>query len=273
MQIVALVGPSGTGKSYRAASVASSREIEYIIDDGLLIRGSKRIAGQSAKRERTKVGAVKRALFTEQEHRDHMIQALESEKPQKILILGTSDAMVQRIADNLNMGVIEDTVYIHDIATKQEIQTAREQRIQHGKHVIPVPAVELKQDFSGYFLDRLSIFRGRRGKHVQMTEKTVVRPTFSYLGHYTIANRTLVQIIGYVAGRTPGIAKVMRIQINKYSYGIDVEIDVALKSGVAIVPVCTAAQASVKEQLEWMTNINVMKVNIQAKTVYTYTNF
>ena len=32
----AFVGPSGTGKSYRAQLVASEHEINYIIDDGLL---------------------------------------------------------------------------------------------------------------------------------------------------------------------------------------------------------------------------------------------
>ena len=34
----AFVGPSGTGKSYRAQMVASEKGINYIIDDGLLIK-------------------------------------------------------------------------------------------------------------------------------------------------------------------------------------------------------------------------------------------
>ena len=34
----AFVGPSGTGKSYRAQMVANERGISYIIDDGLLIK-------------------------------------------------------------------------------------------------------------------------------------------------------------------------------------------------------------------------------------------
>ena len=32
------VGPSGTGKSYRAQLVAGKKNIKYIIDDGLLIK-------------------------------------------------------------------------------------------------------------------------------------------------------------------------------------------------------------------------------------------
>ena len=37
IKVYAFVGPSGTGKSYRAQLVASENEINYIIDDGLLI--------------------------------------------------------------------------------------------------------------------------------------------------------------------------------------------------------------------------------------------
>ena len=52
MEVYALVEASGTGKSHRALWVAKERNIEYIIDDGLLIRGNEIIAGKSAKRKR-----------------------------------------------------------------------------------------------------------------------------------------------------------------------------------------------------------------------------
>ena len=68
MYICALVGPSGTGKSHRALWVAKEHNIDYIIDDGLLIRGNGVVAGKSAKREKTRVGAVKTAVFTDDEH-------------------------------------------------------------------------------------------------------------------------------------------------------------------------------------------------------------
>ena len=37
IRVMAFVGPSGTGKSYRAQMVAGENNINYIIDDGLLI--------------------------------------------------------------------------------------------------------------------------------------------------------------------------------------------------------------------------------------------
>ncbi len=266
MKVYAFVGSSGTGKSYRAMNVANSRDIEYIIDDGLLIKGSKRLAGSSAKREKTKVGAVKRALFNDLEHRRQVSETLVSESPDSILILGTSDEMVQRIASNLGLPAIFETIYIEEISTPHEIMTAKDQRNRFGKHVIPVPSVELKQDFSGYFMDRLNVLLRRRGRDSKIAEKTVVRPTFSYLGNYTIANRTLVQIISYVTRKTPGVYKVLRIAIIKYPHGIEVDVDLALALDVKIVPVCEGVQKSVKEHLELMTNLHVIKINIHART-------
>ena len=45
----AFIGPSGTGKSYRAQMVAGEKGIEYIIDDGLLIKGNQVLAEIPAK--------------------------------------------------------------------------------------------------------------------------------------------------------------------------------------------------------------------------------
>lgn len=50
IKVYAFVGPSGTGKSYRAQMVASENNINYIIDDGLLINENNVVAGTSAKK-------------------------------------------------------------------------------------------------------------------------------------------------------------------------------------------------------------------------------
>ena len=44
MEVVAFVGPSGTGKSHRAIGVAHNNNCDAIIDDGLLIKGTKILA-------------------------------------------------------------------------------------------------------------------------------------------------------------------------------------------------------------------------------------
>ena len=51
MDVIAFVGPSGTGKSHRALLVAHNNQADAIIDDGLFIKDGKIIAGTSAKKE------------------------------------------------------------------------------------------------------------------------------------------------------------------------------------------------------------------------------
>lgn len=66
MEVVAFVGPSGTGKSHHAIGVAFDNRCDAIIDDGLLIKGTKILAGTSAKNEDNRIQAVKRAIFTDE---------------------------------------------------------------------------------------------------------------------------------------------------------------------------------------------------------------
>ena len=58
MRVIAFVGPSGTGKSYRSVMVSQQYGADAIIDDGLLISHGKVIAGTSAKKEPTKNSMV-----------------------------------------------------------------------------------------------------------------------------------------------------------------------------------------------------------------------
>ena len=80
MRVIAFVGPSGTGKSYRAIGVAHKHGCDAIIDDGLLIEGTKILAGTSAKTEQNKVQAVKRAIFMEKDHAAMVREALAKSK-------------------------------------------------------------------------------------------------------------------------------------------------------------------------------------------------
>lgn len=189
MRVMAFVGPSGTGKSFRAQMVAGENNISYIIDDGLLIKDNEVIAGNSAKKAPTKIETVKHALFLTEEERQEIKKAIKKYKPEGILILGTSDNMVQKIAENLGLPPIEKTVYINDVATEDEMKTARRIRETQGKHVIPVPTFEIKKDFSGYLLDPLQIFKSKgKGAKPYISEKSIIRPTFSYMGNFTISD-------------------------------------------------------------------------------------
>ena len=92
IKVYAFVGPSGTGKSYRAQMVANEYNINYIIDDGILIRDNDIIAGSSAKKAPTKVETVKRAIFINEQENSAIIfpyNILEDSNKYKTLILNT----------------------------------------------------------------------------------------------------------------------------------------------------------------------------------------
>lgn len=267
MNVVGFIGPSGTGKSHRAVWVAKERGIDFIIDDGLLIRGTQIIAGVSAKREKTKVGSIKRALFTDDEHAKEVKAALSHYKPKSILVLGTSDGMVEKIAQRLGYNV-KEKVYIHEIATEFEIKQALTTRKEQGKHVIPVPTFEIKKDFSGYFLDPLQIFRRKgKGSFQLIGEKSVVRPTFSYLGNYTISDYTIYQIVEHVTSGIEGVSKISRFRAENHSDGIYIEMDLVLIYGYKIRPLLGEVQKRVIDEVERLTAINIKRLNLVAKSL------
>jgi hypothetical protein len=96
MKVYALVGKSGTGKSYQAMNICKEKNMDAIVDDGLLIHGNAVAAGTSAKRQSTKIGAIKTALFTDEDHRKEVRDKIRELDIQSILLLGTSRGMVEK---------------------------------------------------------------------------------------------------------------------------------------------------------------------------------
>ena len=269
IKVVAFVGPSGTGKSHRAQMVAKSRGIEYIIDDAILIHQNRLIAGTSAKRANTKIEAVKRALFSVEGQAEEMKAAIKAKKPAAILILGTSDDMVNKIVTNLELPEISETVYIEDVSSPQEIALARSARMAEGKHVIPVPTFEIKKDFSGYLLDPLQIFRWRgKGTAPFMTEKSIIRPTFSYLGNYTISDNVLRNIIEYISKDVVGIYKIQKIKIENYPDGMVAYIEVTLEYGHNLPEIMKDLKEKAKKEIDRLTAMNVLDIQITAKGLH-----
>lgn len=270
MKVYAFVGPSGTGKSYRAQMVAGEKNVNYIIDDGLLIKDNQVIAGESAKKAPTKVGTVKHALFYEQEERDIIVKALKKYKPEGILILGTSDGMVQKIAANLGLPEISETVYISDVATEQEMQTARRIRVTEGKHVIPVPTFEIKKDFSGYLLDPLQIFKSKgKGQKPYISEKSIIRPTFSYMGNFTISDLVFRQIIEYLASQNQAIYKITKTRVDNFGgEGAKIYVEVTIMYGFNVAEGLKTFKEKIKKEIEKLTAMNVVELEIVAKSIF-----
>lgn len=269
MEVYALVGGSGTGKSHRASVVARERNIELIIDDGLLIRDSHIVAGKSAKREDTIIAAVRRAIFSDEFHRLMVTDALKKEDPNSILVLGTSREMISKICSQLDLPQPQEWIKIEDIATPAEIKRAKRLRRVNGTHVIPAPTVEVKKTFSGYLIDPLRIFhRSVRSQQSQdIIEKSVVRPTYSSLGKFYIADVVIRSIVEKTVHEVEGITEVVRVLVESSSDGVYLQVDVSVRYGTKIMNVLAEAQKRAAEIVEQMTALNVLSIDIVAKRV------
>ena len=266
-----LQGRLGTGKSYRAQKIAYDNNIETIIDDGLLIKGSRVIEGVSAKTAKTKVQTVKAALFSTEKEQERIRNSIKKERVKSILILGTSDEMVKRIQENLKLPKIEKTIYIQDVSTKEEMEEAVRIRRTEGKHIVPVPTFEIKKDFSGILLDPFQILKRGRKKNKKNkkenagVERSVIRPAFSYFGKYTIKDKVFKDIIRLVCDRIKGITEISTIRIDKAQNSNDIEISMNMEIayGYNISEMAEEMKIQSKKELEYMTSVNISMVNVK----------
>ena len=269
MKVYAFVGPSGTGKSYRAQMVAAEKGIHFIIDDGLLINENAVITGNSAKKASTKIETVKKALFIDEKESKEIRKALIKYRAKSILILGTSDEMVAKIAENLELPKVSETIYISDVATEQEMDTARKIRVTEGKHVIPVPTFEIKKDFSGYLLDPLQIFKSQgNGKKPYISEKSIIRPTFSYLGNFTISDTVFRQIVEHMAKKTEDIHKILKTRVQSENSDPIIYMEIEVVYGCNVPQVLKDFKQKTVREIENLTSMNVAQIDVIAKSIY-----
>ena len=211
MEVYALIGPSGTGKSHQAVTVAFAHGVDTFIDDGLLIRNGRRLAGSSAKGEKNTISSVKRAVFLRKEHQDEMKKAIAEAKPERLLILGTSQKMADRIARALELPEPSKYIMIDEVSTPREIATAVALRKTYGMHVIPVPVVEVKEDLQGYLMRPIRYLMRMKSGRQRQGEKTIIQPNFSTLGKLVITEQALDQMISFLSEGVPGVAKVLKV--------------------------------------------------------------
>jgi len=264
--VFALVGASGTGKSFRAKLLAQKYDIGAIIDDGLLIQDDKIWAGHSAKREKTFLAAVRAAVFDDKEHRDEIARALKKQNIRRLLILGTSEKMVKKIAARLQIPQPSKIIKIEDIATQDEIDFAIRSRRIEGKHVIPVPALEIKRSYPQIFYDsiRIKLFRKERpsGANMKVYEKSVVRPEFSKKGRVSISEAALTQMVMHCVSEFDPEIKIKKLTIKTDAHGYKLVITTDVPFGTELAGKIHNLQKYVIENIERYTGILIESVNI-----------
>ena len=274
MDVIALVGPSGTGKSHRAIKVAKENKDDAIIDDGILIKDGHIIAGESAKTEKSRIMAVRRAIFILPGHAEQVREAIKKIQPHRILIIGTSENMVHKIAKTLKLPSIQFIIRIEDIASVAEMEQAQFHRLKEGKHIIPVPTIELKPHFSGYLVDPLqSLFKKSQVRRRKLGEKSIVRPIFSYYGKLIIDDIVIKSVVEKVVKMREYVKSVKKINVQHLFFGdidkgLKISCEVVLNYGNHIPTLISQTQAEIREAVEYTTGMIVDSIDINVRALY-----
>ncbi len=272
MDVIALVGPSGTGKSHRALQVAREHGADTIIDDGILIKDGHIVAGESAKTEKSKIMAVRRAIFVLPGHAEQVSKAIKEVQPHRILVIGTSENMVQKIAKTLELPPIQQIVRIEDIASRTEIETAQFHRLKEGKHIIPVPTIELKPHFSGFLVNPLqSFFKQSPVRRRKLGEKSIVRPVFSYYGKLIIEDKVVQAIVEKII--RPLVKSLKSVTVHHVfkgneDRGLKISCEVVLSYGSHIPTLIRQTQSHIRDAVEFTTGMIVHAVDISVRALY-----
>lgn len=281
MEVIAFVGGSGTGKSHRALVLAHENNVECIIDDGILIHDNKIVAGFSAKKESSRLKAVRRAIFQDPVQVKEVRRQLDAINPNRLMIIGTSDNMVKKITKALEIQEPDRYIRIEDVATPKEIEKAQYARLKEGKHIIPVPTMELKPHFKGYLIDPIKTIWRRRTLRKQDPDKigqigsegferSVVRPSFSYYGRLTFDDEVIIKLIRNGLKKVAGVDASSDIAFKKSSKGqngLMLDMSVVIEHGYPVKPLMQQVQKSVRNELEYITGMSVERMSIKVKNI------
>lgn len=236
MRVTALIGRSGTGKSFRAQLIATRHGMDLIIDDGLLIRNQKILGGRSAKVANNALAAVKTAVFHDPRAAQGARRRIAAMRPRRVLVLGTSARMVQLITRRLALPAPHKYLHIEEIASRAEIDAARAARESEGKHIIPVPPVEVRRDYAHMAIDAIRIFwqRGVLRNKGMVFEKTEV--IGESRGAVSVSEAALTQMVAHCLHEHDPSLRLARVIVSKSTGAWALEVIVDVPSGAAAGP-------------------------------------
>ena len=98
-----------------------------------------------------------------------------------------------------------------------------------------------------------------------MAEKSVVRPTYSYLGDYKLSDKVFVDIVRCVGEEIDGVAEVSRVIAVTVSEGVEVMAVIYMEKGHNIMEAAAELQRRAVKIIEDMTAFNVNCFNVEVK--------
>lgn len=262
---MALVGRSGTGKSFRAQLIAEKHRLSHIVDDGLLISGKRILAGFSAKDAPDFMAAVRTAVFEDPKHRQAVRDRIQADRVTGLLLLGTSEKMIELIRQRLDLPPPSRIIRIEEVSSPEEREIARADRLE-GRHVIPAPAVEVRKNTAQLIIDGIQVLIGERLDWLRRRrrwEKTVVRPPFQQNGKVTISPAALKSLVLHCLNEFGDQIGFESCKIRQKHGKFSINLYVSAVYGLELQLEVPRLQAYVKDNIERFTGLTIEGVNIE----------
>ncbi|MDR2179639.1 MAG: hypothetical protein LBP21_04985 [Synergistaceae bacterium] len=266
IEVLAFVGAAGTGKSQRASQVARQYGIDFVIDDGLLVSKGQIMAGKSAKSEKNMVRAIRRALFEYAPHRLEVVDFLAAHVPCKVMVIATSNSMMEKIVEKLGLPRPQRVIDITEVASNEEINNALKERREKKQHVVPVSRTQIQRNFAGKLVSQLKdLFKS---KDRQDETRTVVKPPFSFDGRVTIEEEAIVTMIRRLLVLGDHIHQVHELNLVPDGDILNVNLVVDIKLGDKnALYLARLLQKKISVGLSFFTGMEVKKVNVRINEV------
>ena len=100
-----------------------------------------------------------------------------------------------------------------------------------------------------------------------MSEKSVVRPTYSYLGEYKISEKVMGDIAECVKRESDGVYEVVKVALSPVQEGVDIFITANFNFGVPLADTAKDFQKNVVAKIEEMTAFNVNRLDLEVKDI------
>jgi uncharacterized alkaline shock family protein YloU len=175
--------------------------------------------------------------------------------------------MVNKIAARLQLPPITRIIKIQDIASQAEIERAIRTRKIEGKHVIPVPSIEIKRNYPTIFYDAIKIFKRKKGVPAlghgpSVHEKSVVRPEYSKRGKVVISQAALSQMVIHCVDEYDQNVRIKKMVVKDDAEGYRLVITIDVPYGTQLGGNIHELQRYIIDNIERFTGILIEEVNI-----------
>ena len=161
-------------------------------------------------------------------------------------------------------------IHIEDIASQEDIEKAIKSRQVEGKHVIPVPSIEVKKNYSQIFSTSMHDFFNKNklfkktGKNLtgKMIEKSIVQPEFSKKGRIEISEAALTQMVMHCVSECDPEVKIKKISIKTDNRGYRLIVTIDVPFGTQLTGKVHKLQQYIIDKIESFTGILIEEVSI-----------